>query len=217
MREVFPAMLLAGLVIVSCHSSSAAERLCTPPEHFVDQPHPQIAPIEQLVRHTEEIIIERSLEEVLDSLSKTKLENAIAKTRALPSVAATRTLTNGEFGAVGSRRLVCLTDGSTLEEEILQNDRSPTVARFSYVVWNYTSKVARPVSYAVGYFERTALPGSRTHVRWTYAFQLNRNRFPGILGSVGNFLFRKAFLDRQYADMMRATLLNGKAEVERAP
>jgi Polyketide cyclase / dehydrase and lipid transport len=213
----FPVALLTGLLLLtSCHASSA-QSACTPKADFVDKPHPPIAPVEQLVRHTEEITIERPLEHVLEIVSKTKLENAIAKTRALPSVAATHTLTNGEFGVVGSRRLACLTDGSTLEEEILANDRSPTVARFRYVVWNYTSKVARPVSYAVGDFERTALPGNRTRVRWTYAFQLNRGRFPGYLGSLGDFLFRKAFLDRQYADMMRATLLNGKVEAECAP
>src|ERR1700730_1603377 len=125
-------------------------------------------------------------------------------------------LTSGEFGRVGSRRLTCLTDGSSLEEEVLQNDRSPTVARFRYVVWNYTSEVARPVSYSVGYFERTALTNDRTHVRWTYGFHLKRSRFPGFLGGVGDFLFRKQFLERQYADMMRASLLVEKADAELA-
>jgi hypothetical protein len=186
-------------------------------DHFVDVPHPPVASLEQLVSHTEEVTIERSLDAVMDVASKTKLENAIAKTDSLPSVLGTYTLTAGAFGEVVSRRLACLTDGSTLEEEVLQNDRTVAAAKFRYVVWNYTAKVARPISYAVGYFERTALQGDRTHVRWTYGFQLNRHRFLGFLGSLGDFLFRIMFLDRQYADMMRATLSAGKAYAENAP
>ncbi len=86
--------------------------------------------------------------------------------------------------------------------------------RFRYVVWNYSSPVARPIEYGVGLFERTSLPGNRTKVRWTYAFKLKRNRFPGYLGGLGNFLFRVTFLDRQYAAMMRATLQGQKAAAE---
>ncbi len=57
-----------------------------------------------------------------------------------------------------------------------------------------------------GHDVRTDLGDGRTHVRWTYSFQLNRQRFPVYLGSFGDFLFRVGFLDRDYAQMMRRTL-----------
>lgn len=206
-----------GLLLVTCGPALATEGdTCKPPDHFVDVPPPQVAPMDQLVSHAERITVERPLAVVLDTLAKTRLENAIAKTSSLPSVSGTYMLTSGAFNEVGSRRLTCLTDGSTLEEEILQNDRTDDVARFRYVVWNYTTRAARPVSYAVGYFERTALPDSRTLVQWTYGFQMKRNRFPGLLGGVGDWLFKITFLDRQYAEMMRATLLRSKADAEAA-
>jgi hypothetical protein len=81
-------------------------------------------------------------------------------------------------------------------------------------VWNYTSEKAHPIVYGVGHFVRTDLGDGRTQVRWTYSFQLNRSRFPGFLGSLGDWLFRKNFLDRQYADMMRGTLAASKSRVE---
>jgi hypothetical protein len=123
-------------------------------------------------------------------------------------------LTQGTFGTAGSRRLTCLTDGSTLEEEVLRSDRTATTFHFRYVVWNYTSESARPILYGVGDFRDSDI-GGRTHVVWTYSFMLNQERFPGELGSFGRFLFRVGFLDRQYADMMRATLNGTKASVER--
>jgi len=43
---------------------------------------------------------------------------------------------------------------------------------------------------------------------------LNRNRFPGYLGGVGDFLFRVGFLDRQYAELMRGTLDGFKTTAE---
>jgi len=123
-------------------------------------------------------------------------------------------LTEGEFGAPGSRRITCLSDGSTLVEQVLEKERNSNSSRFRYVVWNYTSKQARPVVYGVGDFLYSDIGSARTHVRWTYSFQLNRRRFPGVLGGLGNFLFRRNFLDRQYADMMRGSLADNKIRIE---
>lgn len=215
MLRTLPSLSL--LLVVFGPALATEGSSCKPPDHFVDVPPPQVAPMEQLVSHVEEVTIERPLADVMNTLARTTLESSIAKTSSLPSVSGTYMLTSGPFKEVGSRRLTCLTDGSTLEEQILQNDRNDDVARFRYVVWNYTTKLARPISYAVGYFERTALPGGRTLVRWTYGFQMNRNRFRGSMGAVGDWFFREAFVDRQYAQMMRATLLHGKAEAETGP
>jgi hypothetical protein len=194
-------------------STSGAAQVCVAPSGFVDIPHPAIASADELVSHTEEITIERPLAEVLDGFNR-PLKDSIHKTSSLPGVSGDHMLTQGTFGTPGSRRLTCLTDGSTLEEEVLQSERTGNSFHFRYVVWNYTSESARPIVYGVGDFHDSDL-GGRTHVVWTYSFMLNRERFPGELGSFGRFLFRVGFLDRQYADMMQATLNGTKTNVER--
>jgi hypothetical protein len=196
----FAVTLLAGA------AWGAVPTACTPPSSFKDTQHPGIAPIDQLVSHTEEVIVNRSLDEVLAEGDRTPLNQAIRKSDSLPGVSGTYELTSVGFGKPGSRRLVCLTDGSTTEEEVLERDRDKTSAQFRYVVWNYTTEKARPILYGVGHFVWTDLGNERTQVSWTYSFQLNRQRFPGYLGSFGGFLFRVGFLDREYAQMMRDTL-----------
>jgi len=192
---------------------SVSAQTCAPPPGFVDTPHPAIAPAEQLVSHTEEITIDRPLSVVLASLNK-PLKDTIHKTSSLPGVSGDYMLTKGEFGMPGSRRLTCLTDGSTLEEEALVREQNSNSFRFRYVVWNYTSEKARPIDYGVGEFHYSDIGNGRTHVIWTYSFMLRRDRFPGYLGSVGRFLFRVGFLDRQYAAMMRGTLNGNKSGAE---
>jgi hypothetical protein len=39
-----------------------------------------------------------------------------------------------------------------------------------------------------------------------YSFALRRDRFPGYLGGLGDFLFRISFLDRDWAEVMRNVL-----------
>jgi hypothetical protein len=196
------------LLIPSVVWAGDATPACVPPPEFKDSSPPQIAAVDQLVCHTEEVILNRSFEVVMKELEASQRRGLvpIRKSDALPGVSGTYLLTNGEWGAPGSRRLTCLTDGSTAEEQILLNDRSLTSAEFRYIVWNYTTEKARPVLYGVGDFMRTDLGNGRTLVRWTYSFQLNRQRFPGYLGAIGRFLFRVGFLDRDYAQMMRTTL-----------
>jgi hypothetical protein len=202
------------LLISSSVAISSLAQTCVPPPGFVDTPRPAIASTEDLVSHTEEITIDRPLDKVLED-SKKPLKDTIHKTSSLPGVSGDHMLIQGSFGAPGSRRLTCLTDGSTLEEEVLQRERTNNSYRFRYVVWNYTSETARPIVYGVGDFRDSDLGDGRTHVAWTYSFMLNRERFPGELGSFGRFLFCVGFLDRQYADMMRGTLNGTKTNVER--
>jgi hypothetical protein len=197
-------ILTVALTLIAGVAWGAVPSTCAPPSGFKDTPHPAIAPIDQLVSHTEEVIVNRSLDEVLAEGARTPLNQAIRKSDSLPGVSGTYELTSVGFGKPGSRRLVCLTDGSTTEEEVLEHDRDKNSAKFRYVVWNYTTE--RPISYGVGHFVWTDLGNERTQVLWTYSFQLNRQRFPGYLGSFGDFLFRVGFLDREYAQMMRDTL-----------
>jgi hypothetical protein len=102
-------------------------------------------------------------------------------------------------------------------EQVLVRERKPDSYQFRYVVWNYTTEKARPIVYGLGEFLYSDVGSARTHVRWTYSFQLNRRRFPGFLGPLGDFLFRVGFLDREYAQMMRNTLAGNKAKATGAP
>lgn len=195
---------------------STAAQTCVPPPGFVDTPAPTVAAVKELVSHTEEITIDLRLAVVLNSLDK-PLKDTIHKTNSLPGVSGSHMLTQGEFVAPGSRRLNCLSDGSTLVEQVLASERNNNTFRFRYVVWNYTSEKARPIEYGVGDFYYSDVGGGHTQVTWTYSFQLNRHRFPGYLGSVGDFIFRVRFLNREYADLMRGVLDGIKSDAEQLP
>lgn len=179
---------------------------CALPVGFVDTPHPAIAETNKLVSHTEEITVDKPLDQVIRENAKTDLKDAIQKTGPLPGVAGTHQLGDIPFGTTGARRLVCLTDGSTLEEQVLGIEQSDKAYRFRYVVWNYTSDKARPIDYGIGEFRDSEMADARTHIVWTYSFRLKDGQFPGYLGGFGRYLFRVAFLDREYAAMMRATI-----------
>jgi hypothetical protein len=191
-------------------ASAAAAEVCVPPPGFVDMPHPTLAAPKLLVSHTEEITVDQPLALVLDAAARTDLKDAIRKSGSLPGVSGEHPLNDIPFGTPGARRLVCLSDGSTLEEQVLEQERNQTSSRFRYVVWNYSTKQARPIDYGIGEFRHTEMPGDRTHIVWTYSFKLKDHEFPGYLGALGRYLFRVGFLDRQYADMMRSTLRAGK-------
>jgi hypothetical protein len=207
------------LILLTCCAVTSTVAIadpvpCVPPPGFVDTPHPAVAPVEMLVSHSEDIVIHLPLDVVLDAESKLSLENTIDRNSSLPSVSGTYMLTQGDYGSPGSRRLTCLTDGSSLVEEVLESGRDKNSGNFRYVVWNYTTEQARPIVYGVGHFVTTGIGAEGTRKHWTYSFQLNRNRFPGYLGPMGDFLFRVGFLDRQYAKMMRGTLVGLKAGLE---
>jgi hypothetical protein len=209
-------MTLGACVLIAgtAWTDRASAQDCSAPPGFTDTPHPTIAPLEELVSHTEEITVDSPLTVVLRAVDK-PLSETIKSSTSLPGVTGSHMLTDGPFGAVGSRRLNCLSDGSVLVEQVLQTDRRNDRMRFRYVVWNYTSSKARPIVYGIGEFTFSAADDSHTHIRWTYSFQLNRHRFPGMLGSLGNYLFRISFLDRSYAAMMRSVLVSTKTDSER--
>jgi hypothetical protein len=205
-------ILIVGIV----WTDGASGQSCPLPPGFKDTPHPAIAPLERLVSHTEEITVDRPLAVVLHAVDK-PLSETIKSSTSLPGVTGSHMLTEGPFGAPGSRRLNCLSDGSTLVEQMLLREQRIDSVRFRYAVWNYTSSKAHPIAYGVGEFMYSAADNGRTHVRWTYSFQLNRHRFPGMLGGLGDYLFRISFLDRSYAAMMRGVLVSTKADSERQP
>ena len=217
MRSIYPAImsLVVSVVVSAIHAPRAwSAEACALPPGFVDTPHPKIAPVAELVSHTEEITIEHPLAVVRDSASRGRLEETIDRTSGLPGViGAYRLTTEVRFPQPGARRIVCLTDGSTVSEQVLEYEERPDGSRYRYVVWNYTSPKFPPISYAIGEIVRSAVGDTRTRVRWTYSFELDRQKHPGSLGAEGDRLFRESFLDPVFSQWMRKTLENGKKRV----
>jgi hypothetical protein len=205
---------LLGFIVAIAVIGGAEASPCTPPPGFVSSEPPRPASVSDLDAHSEDIDIARPFPEVMRVINGMSLARAIKSPSSLPSVSGNYVLTKGEFGPVGSRQLDCLTDGSTLVEQVLVREQSPRFYHFRYEVWNYTSEQARPIDYAIGEFHFRATGPSSTHIHWSYSFALRRDRFPGYLGPIGDFLFHISFLDGRYADMMRGTLKGYKTEAE---
>src|SRR5687767_1560034 len=108
-------------------ATAAAAAACVPPPGFVNRPPPTPAPLEQLVARTEEVVIARPLA-VVRQADAVPLEQAVQSGGDLPRVIGTHNLTPG-FNGPGSRRLVCLSDGSMLQEQVLVREDGPTAAR----------------------------------------------------------------------------------------
>lgn len=196
-----------AIVGVLFHGQSVA---CEPPAGFVNPPRPDIAPLEALVSHTEQMDIARGLAVVMQAANR-PLQEVIRSTKELPGVSGTFNL-EGRFGTPGSRRLVCLTDGSMAVEEVLYSEVNPDNRRFRYVVWNYTSRKFRAVDYAVGEFIYTQPASDKTHVNWTYRFALKSG-----IGTIDESRFRKSFLERDFAEWMRSVLELKRSTAEAAP
>lgn len=203
----------AGLVLLLSGSPRAAAASCAPPAGFRDIPHPSIAQPDQLVFHTEEIVIPHPFQ-VVSSATNKPLDKTIQKSDSLPGVSGDYMLTPGKFGAPGSRHIVCLTDGTSTEEEALEREDRPTSSHFRYIVWNYTTPKARPIKYGVGDFRIVQIDSNHTRITWTYSFELKGDTFPGELGALGRWLFRVGFLDREYAEMMKNVLRGYQAGAE---
>lgn len=205
-------VLLVGLF---APAMAASQVQCAIPSGFADTPPPAIEQA-MLVDHTEHITINRTLDVVIAENNRTPIEKTMHGTSTLPGIAGTHVL-RGSWPEPDALRVVCLTDGGSTQEQILENTRSGNTHHFRYEVWNYTTPQARPVAYAVGDFLETDLGDGRTDIHWTYAFRLRANEFPGYLGPLGRVLFRKFYLDSSYAELMRGALTVRKTSAEQAP
>jgi hypothetical protein len=172
--------------------------------------------MDSLVTRTEEIVVDRPLAQAVAAIQALPLPEMIDGTTGLPGVRGTHVLTPGGFGAAGSRHMVFLTDGSTIVEQILDRTQTEAEYRQRYVVWNYTTPAAKPIRYGLAEFRYTPEGDSRTRIRWTYGFELYRDRFPGSLGGVGRWLLKAMLLDGPYAKWMQGTLRRMRAAIERA-
>jgi hypothetical protein len=185
-------LALAGLLL------AGQSLACEPPPGFVNPPRPDIAPLETLLSHTETKDIDQPLAAVTQATNRPLRIDA---TKDLAGVTGTFRLSNGPYGSVGARRLVCKTDGSIAVEEVLLTESGDNFRRFRYLVWNYTSPKFRDVAYAVGEFVRTQSAPGKTHVNWTYRFALK----DGLSGDEKS-RFQKVFLERELALWMRTQL-----------
>jgi hypothetical protein len=77
------ALTLAGLLL------GGQSLACEPPVGFVNPPRPDIAPLEELLGHTEQIDIARSLAVVMRAGANRPLSEGIRPTRDLPGVSGT--------------------------------------------------------------------------------------------------------------------------------
>lgn len=153
----------------------------------------------QMVSHTIVFNIAIPAAAFNDRLVHAPLARLLPGTRKIPAVVSTRELTLNPFGTPKAPRVVCLADGNTAVEEVLDNLPGQL---FRYKVWNYSLKVAKPIEYGLGTFALQALDSEHTRVTWTYSFKLRENTFPGYLGGFGRWLFKESFVERDYADMM---------------
>ena len=176
---------------------------CEPPAGFVNPPRPEVAPLDNLLSHTEVIEVARPL---TAPPANRPLQDAIRPTKDLAGVSGTFRLSDGPYGTVGARRLVCKTDGHFSVEEVLLTESTDGGTRFRYVVWHYTSPKFRDGDYAVGEIVRTAPSADKTRVDWTYRFSLKKGR--------DSAQFRKSFLDSIFAEWMRSQLERGKTWAE---
>ena len=172
---------------------------CEPPAGFVNPPRPDIGPLEELLSHSEVREVAQPLAVVVQQAAGRPLR--IDATKDLAGVSGTYRLSEGPYGTVGARRLVCKTDGSIAVEEVLLTESNEQGSRFRYVVWNYTGPKFRDVAYAVGEFVRTQPAPDRTRVTWTYRFALKSG-----LDADERARFRTVFLDQQFAEWMRTQL-----------
>ena len=196
-----------------CGPAMAASAVqCPVPAGFIDTVPPDIE-TEMLVDHTEEITVNRPLDIVVAEANRIPIEKTMHGTSTLPGVAGTHLL-RGTWPEPGALRATCLTDGGSTEEQVIANARRGDTHHFRYEVWNYTTPQARPIIYAVGDFLETDLGDGRTLIHWTYAFRLRLDEFPGYLGPLGRFLFRKFYLNTRYAELMRGALAVRKESAE---
>jgi len=197
MRRPELRFVASALGLASLFAGTAAA--CEPPAGFVNPPRPEIAPLDSLsFSHSEVREIAQPLEAVMRAANRPLRIDA---TKDMAGVSGTFRLSEGPYGTVGARRLVCKTDGTIAVEEVLLTESNDQGSRFRYLVWNYTGRKFREVEYAIGEFVRTRPAPDRTRTTWTYRFALKDG-----LSAEEKSRFQQDFVDRQFAEWMRAQL-----------
>ncbi|MEJ0086715.1 MAG: hypothetical protein WDO72_13595 [Pseudomonadota bacterium] len=185
-------------LLLACLAFGVPGLGCEPPAGFINPVRPDIAPLDELVSVTEEKIIDQPLAAVLQAANRPLRIDA---TKDLAGVSGTFRLSEGPYGTVGARRLVCKTDGNFAVEEVVFTESNDAGSRFRYLVWNYTGPKFRDVAYAVGEFARTQPAPDKTLVTWTYRFALKNG-----VSAEDKSRFQEIFLGREFPTWMRTQL-----------
>jgi hypothetical protein len=185
--------------LISSLMATSAYAACAPQMRVEDVPKITPNPSAKMVSHTERFVIPIAAAEFNARLTNAPLAKLLPGTPKIAAVSETRELTATRFGAPNAPRVVCLADGGTAVEESMVNEPGKL---FQYKVWNYSVEVAKPIEYGVGSFELVPIDATKTTVVWTYSFKLRDNTFPGFLGPVGRWIFKKSFMEGDYAQMM---------------
>ncbi len=166
--------------------------------------------------HTEEIVINRSLPIVLSAVDK-PIKDTIHKSGSLPGVSGEYLLTKAEFGTPGSRRITCLSDGTTLEEESW--GASTTRNRLVFATLCGTIRPRRLAqSHMVSGTFFTLTWGTAAHTSHGFIRSSSgKTNSPATSERFGRFLFRVRFLDKDYAALMRDVLNGYKTDAEQRP
>ncbi len=161
-----------------------------------------------------EIIINQPVSEVFKYLVYTPLEIQLRGTDDVPGVKSTKAINNKKVGENGYRKLICMEDGSSALEEIIENNPG---TYFSNKVWNFTRKIAQNIEYAKGEWWFTpSADGNQTHCKWKYSYKLNDKKMFGRMGPVGRFIFSRFFIQSKWNDFMQTTLDKAKIDIEKA-
>lgn len=205
MTRTFP-LLVLSLTLFACAAptavgyapgTSATER----DRLHRTTPTPQVEPIEELTATTVTADFDAPLTYMTQWFTDLDLTQVMTGTDELPAVTGTVMLSDGPWGAVGSRRRVALSDNSTALEQIVE---AQLPGRVRYVVWNYTSDAASYVEYGVGEFRFEAV-GDKTRVNWTYGFSARGWPASWFIGD---------FVNGDYRDMMVVSLKQMKDSAE---
>jgi hypothetical protein len=196
--------LSTALLPWDANANTSAVSDCYLPKAYVVPERPQL----QLKAHESlSVTLERNINVASPVFQRwfyeSPLSDLLPGTQSMPSVSGTKNIGAIVFPAAGSRRVVCLADGSIAIEEVLTYEPN---RGFSYIVWGYTLKAAEPIAYGFGEFWFDPTAEKNTRLKWRYSFALKDDQFPGSWGAVGRTLFRWTFLESKYTDFMNAGL-----------
>ncbi|HEY6331188.1 MAG TPA: SRPBCC family protein [Blastocatellia bacterium] len=153
------------------------------------------------VSHTEQTTVNTPPEIFYKWSSTTPLEKLATGAKNIPRVVSTEMI-GGTWAEPGARRRVILDDGTSLAEEILDNE---PLKRFRYQVWGYPGFRGYLIDYAIGEFRYEA-SADHVGIKWTYSFH---RKF-----AIGVPLL-SWFVNGDFAGFMRACLGTIKREAER--
>lgn len=191
---------LATLIIVVTLS---IRQILAPPSTAPDfsGPKPEIAD-DGYITNSEKVIIDLPLDQYLEWVETQLLEDALTGRNNVPSVVRTEII-QGSWNEVGARRMIELSDGHYVVEEVLAKE-DPRL--FRYQVWGFTNFARFAVDYAIGEFLHEEIDG-KTQITWTYSFH-NRSALTSS--------FLENFVESTWAPYMQQYLHTSKENSEKA-